>query len=145
MPPLSIVIDTNILLDIYVFQDPQGATLKARILSGEMLPVASTETNAEFAEVIAREKFGLSRDEQQAALSDWMQTSRLQDTTQILPAPWRCKDKDDQKFLDLAYSLKPCVLISKDKQVLRFKKRAQREGVQIVASSNLCVSSSDVV
>ncbi len=145
MPPLSVVIDTNILLDIYVFQDPQGATLKARILSGEMLPVASTETNAEFAEVIAREKFGLSRDEQQAALSDWMQTSRLQDTTQILPAPWRCKDKDDQKFLDLAYSLKPCVLISKDKQVLRFKKRAQREGVQIVASSNLCVSSSDVV
>jgi putative PIN family toxin of toxin-antitoxin system len=145
LPPLSIVIDTNILLDIYVFQDPQGATLKARILSGEMLPVASTETNAEFAEVIAREKFGLSRDEQQAALSDWMQTSRLQDTTQILPAPWRCKDKDDQKFLDLAYSLKPCVLISKDKQVLRFKKRAQREGVQIVASSNLCVSSSDVV
>ncbi len=145
MPPLSVVIDTNILLDIYVFQDPQGATLKARILSGEMLPVASTETNAEFAEVIAREKFGLSRDEQQAALSDWMQTSRLQDTTQILPAPWRCKDKDDQKFLDLAYSLKPCVLISKDKQVLRFKKRAQREEVQIVASSNLCVSSSDVV
>ncbi len=144
LPPLSVVIDTNILLDLYVFQDPEGAALKAQINAGEMLPVASAATNAEFEEVISREKFGLSPQAQAAIISDWMQRSSLQNATHITRAPWRCKDQDDQKFLDLAFSIRPCALISKDKQVLRFKKRAQREGVQIVASSKLCVVSSDV-
>ncbi len=141
---MLVVIDTNILLDVYVFQDPDAAALLAQINTGEILPVASAETNAEFAEVISRDKFGLSQQAQQAAISDWTQRASMKEASQVTRAPWRCKDKDDQKFLDLAFSIKPCVLISKDKQVLRFKKRAQREGVQIVASSKLCVVSSDV-
>jgi putative PIN family toxin of toxin-antitoxin system len=145
LPPLLVVIDTNILLDVYVFQDPDAAALLAHMNTGEILPVASAETNAEFAEVISRDKFGLSPQAQQAAISDWTQRASMKEASQVTRAPWRCKDKDDQKFLDLAFSIKPCVLISNDKQVLRFKKRAQREGVQIVASSKLCVASSDVV
>jgi len=133
------VIDTNILLDIYVFQDPHGAALKAHVLSGQVLPVASDETNAEFVDVLAREKFGLSSEVQASILADWRSRSTLWDANQILPAPWRCKDKDDQKFLDLAYSTRPCLLVSKDKQVLRFAKRALREGVTIVPTSNLGV------
>lgn len=133
------MIDTNILLDIYVFQDPRAAELNAQILSGKLLPVTSEQTNAEFLDVLARSKFGLLPDAQQTVLADWQRRSTLRDASQIVPSPWRCKDKDDQKFLDLAYSLRPCLLVSKDKQVLRFAKRALREGVTIVSSSNLGV------
>ena len=133
------MIDTNILLDIYVFQDPRAAALNAQTLSGKLLPVASEETNAEFLDVLARPKFGLSSDVQQMFLADWQHRSTLRDASQITRSPWRCKDKDDQKFLDLAYSLRPCLLVSKDKQVLRFAKRALREGVTIAPTSNLDV------
>lgn len=139
MSPISIVIDTNILLDIYVFQDPQGAALNTEILSGRLLPVASEQTNTEFLDVLARSKFGLSSDAQQTVFADWQRRSVVHDASQIGRAPWRCKDKDDQKFLDLAYSLRPCLLVSKDKQVLRFARRALREGVRIVSTSNLGV------
>lgn len=133
------MIDTNILLDIYVFQDPCAAALNAQTLSGKLLPVASEQTNAEFIEVLARTKFGLSSDAQQTVLADWQHRSTLRDASQIARSPWRCKDKDDQKFLDLAYSLRPCLLVSKDKQVLRFAKRALRDGVTIASTSNLDV------
>lgn len=139
MSPIPIVIDTNILLDIYVFQDPRSTALNAQILSGKLLPVVSEETHAEFLDVLARPKFGLSFDAQQTVLADWQRRSTLHDASQIVRSPWRCKDKDDQKFLDLAYSLRPCLLVSKDKQVLRFAKRALREGVTIVSTSNLSV------
>ena len=103
------------------------------------MPVASQETNAEFLDVLARSKFGLSPEIQQTVLADWQRRSTMREVSQIVRSPWRCKDKDDQKFLDLAYSLRPCLLVSKDKQVLRFAKRALREGVTIVSTYNLGV------
>ena len=133
------MIDTNILLDLYVFRDPRGVVLNEEILSGRLRPVASQETNAEFLDVLARSKFGLSPEIQQTVLADWQRRSTLREVSQIVRSPWRCKDKDDQKFLDLAYSLRPCLLVSKDKQVLRFAKRALREGVTIVSTYNLGV------
>jgi predicted nucleic acid-binding protein len=51
----------------------------------------------------------------------------------IMKAPWECHDKDDQVFLDLAYTAKPCMLISKDNEVLKLASRAVKEGVVITA------------
>ena len=56
----------------------------------------------------------------------------------IEPAPWKCRDKTDQMFLDLAYSCRPAKLISKDKQVLKLAKRAAKDQVRI--TSDLTIS-----
>ena len=51
----------------------------------------------------------------------------------LLPSPWRCQDPDDQVFLDLAFTVKPCILISKDHEVLKFAARAAKEDILISA------------
>jgi predicted nucleic acid-binding protein len=56
------------------------------------------------------------------------------DDNKILVAPWQCRDDDDQIFLNLAYTSKPCTLISKDNEVLKLASRAAKEGVLITAN-----------
>jgi uncharacterized protein len=44
----------------------------------------------------------------------------------------RCTDPDDQKFIDLAVSLRPAMLVSRDRAVLKLARRAAPHGVQIL-------------
>ena len=56
----------------------------------------------------------------------------------VPPAPetrFRCKDPDDQKFIDLALAHQS-VLLSKDKAVLRLRSRLQKEGVIVSAQGS---------
>lgn len=125
------VIDTNILLDIYVFQDPETAPLREALFSGALDAVHCARTINELADVLSREKFGLTETQQQTILAQWQQHSRCIPDAEITASPWKCKDQDDQIFLDLAYTLRPTTLLSKDVQVLKFRKRAAKEGVRI--------------
>lgn len=127
------MIDTNVLLDLFVFQDPVFEPMTQALIRGGLQPLVSAQTVAELQDVIAREKFQLSEPQQLLILQRWRDCSTLIDDAEIQRAPWRCKDKADQIFLDLAYSFRPCALISKDLQVLKFRKRAAREGVIIDA------------
>ena len=43
------------------------------------------------------------------------------------------KKIDDQVFLDLAHSLKPCILFSKDLELLKMASRAAKEDILITA------------
>lgn len=141
--PAPVVIDTNVLLDIFVFQDPRTEELRHGLLSQRLDAVRSNQTTTELKEVVARRKFDLSSERQQEILDQWQACSRSMDETLIQTAPWKCKDQDDQIFLDLAYTLRPCILLSKDKQVLRFYKRALREGVQIAPDLSMPTFSID--
>lgn len=125
------VLDTNVLLDLYVYQDPRTQLLQSAIDLKKFELLTCTQAMTELADVLAREKFGLRADRQQAILKDWSQRSQLMKDEEIARAPWRCKDKADQMFLDMAWTARPCALLSKDLQVLKFAKRALKEGVQI--------------
>ena len=57
----SVVLDTNILLDIFVFNDPRAADLKQAILTGDIQPIASQKTLAELVDVISRPLFEFSQ------------------------------------------------------------------------------------
>jgi predicted nucleic acid-binding protein len=67
----------------------------------------------------------------------WQGLARILDDTSLVKAPWVCQDPDDQVFLDLAYTAKPCHLVSKDNAVLRFANQAATEQVLITADYNL--------
>lgn len=126
-----IILDTNILLDIFVFQDPATAPLREALFSGELDAVRADITLSEFADVLSREKFKLTAQQRDEILVKWQLHSRAVTDSEILGSPWKCKDRDDQIFLDLAYTLRPCYLLSKDLQVLKFRKRAAKESVVI--------------
>jgi predicted nucleic acid-binding protein len=71
--------------------------------------------------------------EQEKVLLQWQSLARVLSDESLLPSPWRCQDPDDQIFLDLAFTAKPCTLISKDNAVLKFFSQAAKEDVLITA------------
>ncbi|WP_353202616.1 putative toxin-antitoxin system toxin component, PIN family [Polynucleobacter sp.] len=129
----SVVFDTNVLLDIFVFHDLRAIHLKEALLNQTLDTLASEKTLEELTDVIARPLFSLSQSEQKRITLEWRSLARIIKDEDIVKAPWECHDKDDQVFLDLAYTAKPCVLISKDNEVLKLANRAVKEGVVITA------------
>jgi putative PIN family toxin of toxin-antitoxin system len=127
----SVVLDTNILLDIFVFNDEKAINLKRVILDGSIRVIASQKTLEEFADVLSRPLFKLNEEAQEIILAQWQSIAQHFDDIHLTPAPWRCQDADDQIFLDLAYQLRPAILISKDKAVLQIASQAAREHILI--------------
>ena len=128
-----VVLDTNILLDIFVFNDERAVDLKQAILGRRIQAVASQKTLAEFADVLSRPLFKLDEETQLAILAQWKSNAQQVDDSNLAPAPWKCQDTDDQIFLDLAYQLRPTILISKDNAVLQLASRAAPDGILITS------------
>jgi putative PIN family toxin of toxin-antitoxin system len=126
-----VIIDTNILLDIFVFENEAAQALRDCLSQQQIDAVICQQTLNELNDVIGRPQFNLTTDQQKAIETQWLQWARLIDVEDLAAAPWKCKDRADQIFIDLAYSLRPSRLISKDLQVLKLKKRAEKEGVAI--------------
>jgi putative PIN family toxin of toxin-antitoxin system len=133
----TIVFDTNVLLDLFVFNDFRAIHLKQALIEGKIDALASPKTLEEFADVIARPLFALSAEQQQQITLQWHNLARLIPDEVLAKAPWVCQDPDDQVFLDLAYTSRPCTLVSKDNEVLRFEKRAANDQVLITVDYKL--------
>jgi putative PIN family toxin of toxin-antitoxin system len=133
----TIVFDTNVLLDLFVFNDFRAIHLKQALIEGKIDALASPKTLEEFADVIARPLFALSAEQQKQITLQWHNLARLIPDEVLAKAPWVCQDPDDQVFLDLAYTNRPCTLVSKDNEVLRFEKRAANDQVLITADYKL--------
>lgn len=128
-----VVLDTNILLDIFVFNDERVVDLKQAILEQSIQVVASQKTLEELADVLSRPLFKLDEESQAAILVQWKSIAHQVDDSNLAPAPWKCQDADDQIFLDLAYQLRPAILISKDNAVLQIASRAAPENILITS------------
>jgi putative PIN family toxin of toxin-antitoxin system len=131
-----VVLDTNILLDIFVFNDERALHLKQALFDKTTRFVASQKTVEEFADVISRPLFKLDKETQEAILAQWQAIALQQDDSNLASAPWKCQDPDDQIFLDLAYQFRPAILISKDNIVLQIAKRAASEDILITNDYN---------
>ena len=130
----SVVFDTNVLLDLFVFNDFRALHIK--LLERRIDALASRKTLEEFADVISRPLFSLEMAEQEKVLLQWQSLARILSDESLLPSPWRCQDPDDQIFLDLAFTAKPCTLISKDNAVLQIASRAAKDDVIITHHYN---------
>lgn len=129
----TIVFDTNVLLDLFVFNDFRALHLKQALIDGRIKALATQSTLEEFTDVIARPLFSLDEARQEQIRLQWHSLAQMIEDNCLIKAPWICKDPDDQVFLDLAYTVKPCILISKDNEVLRFVNQAAKEQVRITA------------
>ena len=145
MPSQLVVLDTNIVLDVFVFNNPTAKTIRQALIDGygdgdeygdgELTWLATDAMRAELARVLAYPKiiqrlafYALTMD---AVLSQFDQHAKLVD---VAPkASLTCKDADDQKFIDLAVQHRAW-LISKDRHVLSMKKRLLAQGIRAQAA-----------
>lgn len=128
--PGGVVIDTNIALDLLVFNDPTVQPLRDRLDRGRLVWLATVAMRDELARVLGYERLhrrttaaGLAAGEVLAAFDA---LTRLVATP--LPAGIACRDGDDQKFVDLAVACS-CLLLSKDRDLLSLKTRLAALGV----------------
>ncbi len=128
-----VVFDTNVLLDLFVFNDFRALHLKQALIEGKLDALATQATLEEFADVIARPLFSLDQEQQGQIFRHWQSLARVINDNNLPKSPWVCQDPDDQVFLDLAFTIKPCTLISKDNEVLRFANKAALEQILITA------------
>ena len=122
--PVLLVLDTNIVLDLFVFGDTAAQPLQAGLARGWLDWLATPAMRDELERVLGY-----------APIQSRMASSGLQAAdvlggfdrhARIVEAPAKaavtCSDPDDQKFIDLAVRHK-CALLSKDAAVLVLKKR----------------------
>ena len=126
-----LVLDTNVILDLLVFKDPSTEPIQV-VLDAKLVEAVRTEASMlELMDVIQRPNFKLSKEQQQIILKQWESSSRLLDNSAIESAPFTCRDPDDQVFIDMAFSIRPALVLSKDLRVLELGAIAQRHGVDI--------------
>lgn len=131
---MQLVLDTNIVLDLFVFDDAQARPVKQGLEAGTLRWLATAAMREELARVLDYPKLAprvaFHRGAAQAVLGDFDRHARLVEVP--AKAPLTCGDPDDQKFIDLAVAHR-CLLLSKDDEVLRMRKRLASFDVQALA------------
>jgi predicted nucleic acid-binding protein len=130
MTATGVVIDTNVLLDLWVFEDAAVEPLRAALEAGQLTALRCAAADAELASVLARPQFPLNAGRRQALLADWQ--LRMPLIERIFAAPWKCADARDQPFLDLAFTARAPLLVTKDKALLSLARKTRPSGLRIV-------------
>lgn len=126
-----IVLDTNIVLDLFVFDEPAVLPLKDALQTRQLQWIATPAMREELARVLAYQQIVPRLAYYQRSATDVLADfDRLVKVVDAAPkAPVTCKDADDQQFIDLAVAHKT-PLLSKDHAVLCMKKRLLALDVQ---------------
>ena len=124
------VIDTNIVLDLWLFEDPATIPLRAALQSGAISHLATASMRDELERVLAYphlvKRMAKSNIQAQDILNRF--DEYLLAAEPAAKAACTCKDPDDQKFIDLAVA-HAVPLLSKDNAILCMKKRLFQSGV----------------
>ena len=132
--PQTIVLDTNIVLDFWLYLDPAMPALLEALTSKRVNWVATQAMRDELERVLTyphivlrMQRGGLEAVDVLAQFDRFARSVPVADR-----APYVCKDADDQKFIDLACAYS-CLLVSKDKAVLTMRNRLARIGVSVAS------------
>jgi len=129
-PVATVVLDTNVWLALWFFTEPGVGPLRDALARGELVPVRSAATDSELAEVLGRPGlFDVAPERQARLLREWESIATMVEN--IAPAPCHCRDPLDQKFLDLALSAGASWLITRDRDLLKLRKKVRSAGLTI--------------
>ena len=127
----KIILDTNIVLDVFVFNDSTAEPVRQALANQQLDWLATQDMRDELARVLAYPKIAVRLAFYKLGSNDVLarfdQHARL---VKVAPkASLTCSDADDQMFIDLA-AQHQCLLLSKDKDVLAIKKRLLTHGIR---------------
>ncbi|HKR75016.1 MAG TPA: putative toxin-antitoxin system toxin component, PIN family [Rhodanobacter sp.] len=136
--PPRLVLDTNVCLDLFVFGDAQCAALREALRTGAVEAVTDETCRAEWLAVLDYPQLALDAARREAAIAAFdvqLQLFPVAGRRGVASAPKlpRCRDPDDQRFLELAQACGAQWLLSRDRELLRLARRTRREhGFDIV-------------
>ena len=128
-PTQTIILDTNVCLDLFVFHDPRWAPLLAALETGTVQAVTRADCRDEYNSVLHYAHLPL--DEATRAIA----ADRFDALITVIAPPVSgvrlpvCTDRDDQKFLELARDAAVDVLITKDKALLKLARKTDKAGM----------------
>ncbi|MBL8520032.1 MAG: PIN domain-containing protein [Betaproteobacteria bacterium] len=137
--PPRLVLDTNVVVDWLVFDDPFMAPLREGVTAGHVEVIAHPPAVEELRRVLGYKSLKLDPARQAAIFDRYLAQTRVA----ALPAGFsiknlltpggfpRCRDRDDQHFLALAFHSRCDALVSRDDAVYGLKSRAAKFGVTI--------------
>ncbi|MFP3889380.1 putative toxin-antitoxin system toxin component, PIN family [uncultured Ralstonia sp.] len=124
-----VVLDSNIWVDILIFDDAVARPIRAALEAGRLQAIISPACREELRRVLDYPQFARYAIDAEAALA-WVDrmTHSVPDPEATPRAEGEafvpvCKDRDDQKFLALADAARVAYLVSKDRAVLKLKRR----------------------
>ena len=130
--PVRVVLDTNIVLDLWLYQDHATPVLLEALENKSVQWLATPVMRDELERVLAYAHIAQRLAYSQLTAQDIL--AHFDAHAQLMPiaakAMFVCRDGDDQKFIDLA-AQHQTQLISKDKAVLTMRNRMARLGVAV--------------
>jgi len=132
---MNVVIDTNIALDLLLFDDAASRPLADVLAGGRLRWLATGAMREEFERVLGYPPMvaRLARGERDAAALLAAFDARAVPAEAAARAPYCCADADDQIFIDLAVAHR-ALLLSKDRAILAMGKRLASLGVEVRAA-----------
>ncbi|SAK85047.1 nucleotide-binding protein [Caballeronia catudaia] len=127
--PMRVVLDSNVWIDILVFDDPATRPILAALVARTLEALIDERCLRELTRVLDYPQFVRMEVDKTAALATVARLSTLVAATpdeSERPLP-KCKDRDDQKFLELAHASGAAWLVSKDRAVLKLARRVARD------------------
>lgn len=132
-----LVLDTNVVLDLVHFDDATARPLRLALEDGRVRCVVTDATLDELQRVLGYPEFALDPVQQAALFARYQALAVKVDSAGAdvglppvhcgLKPVWsrmpRCSDPDDQKFIELAAAAEAQGLVSKDRAVLRLRRR----------------------
>jgi len=128
---LRLILDTQIWLDWLVFDDPGVRALRAAVEQGGAQVFMDAACDAELERVLAYDlgRHSIAAAAQAAALAQARRLSRRIEnklTAAERAGLPRCRDPDDQIFLEAALAARADVLVTKDRALLELTRRRTR-------------------
>jgi predicted nucleic acid-binding protein len=132
VPAPRVVLDTQVCLDLWLFDDPHAAALRDALAAGTLQGMRDAGSRAEWRRVLRYPALAL--DAARCAALERVYDERLApfapDDPAARPEPPlpRCADPDDQPFLELAWASGARALLTRDAALLRLARRVARQG-----------------
>ena len=119
---LRLVLDTNVVLDLYHWANTDAVPIMAALEAGQIECFADERTLDELQRVLTYPQLKMTPE---MMVERYQRYSKLVQLVPAGEAPHlpRCKDRDDQKFLELAARCGANILVSKDKALLKLRGR----------------------
>ena len=130
-PPPRVVIDTQVVMDWLVFGDARALPLAAALEAGRVRWIGRPTMLDELKHVLGRGVAAAYSPDLTLIERTFAERCEMIEREPAPALRLLCRDKDDQKFIDLAIAENAAWLISRDRAVLALAKRARAAGLEI--------------
>jgi len=143
--PFCLVLDTNVVLDCLVFRDHATRELTAAIEARRVQALVHQYMLDELERVLAYPQCRLTPTEQRQVWGRYLAMTTVapmperfgRDNLLLPPGFPHCRDPDDDPFLALAYHARADGLVTKDKAVLKLRRKAKAFAVAVLSPLDL--------